>query len=445
MEVKDVFIAPIFLLLLYVLANYLRSRLTSPQDRRYFMPAFWAKIGGGFAFQIIHIAFYQWGDTFNYFRHARWIVRTFWNSPGNGLALWMHVDTYQYELQNIIDMMWWYDSPAEYTVVRVAALAGVVTFDCYTCQTFVFGFLSFLGSWSMFRTMCRIYPQLMPKLAISVLFIPSVVFWGSGLLKDPLCLSALGFLFTAFYDGLILRQRVTRAAIMGFAAAWMLFTIKRYILFSFVPPAMIWVFMANGARIRNRLARKVLLPILTIAGCLVAVFVTSQLTENDSHYSIDKVGERTKITADYILRMSEKDKGSGYSLGELDGSIGSMVRLAPQAVNVALFRPYLWEVHSPIMLLSAIESLFFLIFTLRLFLRNGLIRTFRLAAGSPLATFCFGFALFFAFAVGIASNNFGTLARYKIPLMPFFLVGLYVVQYEAERARHEALRRFAIA
>ena len=29
-----------------------------------------------------------------------------------------------------------------------------------------------------------------------------------------------------------------------------------------------------------------------------------------------------------------------------------------------------------------------------------------------------------------ASTNFGALVRYKIPLMPFFFVGLYIIYYK---------------
>ena len=42
--------------------------------------------------------------------------------------------------------------------------------------------------------------------------------------------------------------------------------------------------------------------------------------------------------------------------------------------------------------------------------------------------FCFIFAITFAFAVGISSYNFGTLVRYKIPFMPFYLSGLFIME-----------------
>jgi hypothetical protein len=38
------------------------------------------------------------------------------------------------------------------------------------------------------------------------------------------------------------------------------------------------------------------------------------------------------------------------------------------------------------------------------------------------------FALVFGASVGIISNNFGTLVRYKIPLIPFYVGALYILQ-----------------
>jgi hypothetical protein len=39
------------------------------------------------------------------------------------------------------------------------------------------------------------------------------------------------------------------------------------------------------------------------------------------------------------------------------------------------------------------------------------------------------FVLILAFGVGTNSGNFGTLVRYKIPLIPFFLSSLFIMRY----------------
>ena len=77
------------------------------------------------------------------------------------------------------------------------------------------------------------------------------------------------------------------------------------------------------------------------------------------------------------------------------------------------------------MLLTALESLGFLMLTCYIVLKRGT-SIFR-AFGNPDVAFCLVFSLVFAFAVGISTFNFGTLSRYKIPIMPFFLMALTLI------------------
>jgi hypothetical protein len=57
---------------------------------------------------------------------------------------------------------------------------------------------------------------------------------------------------------------------------------------------------------------------------------------------------------------------------------------------------------------------------------------------NPTVAFCLGFSLIFAFAVGVSTYNFGTLVRYKIPMLPFFIIALILVD---DLAKHERLKR----
>ena len=280
-------------------------------------------------------------------------------------------------------------------------------------------------------TLVKICPQLYKELAIASFFIPSVFFWGSGLMKDSLCLGALGWVFYCFYKGAIQKRALLQSVLLGGFAAYSLVVIKVYILLCFLPAALLWVFDENGDRIKNKVVKFVAKPLLISMGLGVAFFAATNLTKGDDHYDIDKIGARSKITADYLYEISVQQNGSAYTLGQLDGSIGSMVKLAPQAVGTSLFRPFLWEVHNPVMLLSALESLFLMGFTIRIFWRTGVFRTFLVVAQTPVLILCFVFTLSFAASVGITSNNFGTLVRYKIPMLPFYLAGLYILQNAA--------------
>src|SRR6185369_14661236 len=150
------------------------------------------------------------------------------------------------------------------------------------------------------------------------------------------------------------------------------------------------------------IALKILMaPFIVAIFLFTAYYSVTKVGEGDSKYSINKLAETAKVTAYDIRYQTGADAGSGYELGELDGSFSSMLRLAPQAINVSLFRPYLWEVKNPLMLLSAIEAPIFLSITLFILLKRK--RPLLRSLSNPIAVCCLAFSLSFAFAVGASS------------------------------------------
>jgi hypothetical protein len=111
----------------------------------------------------------------------------------------------------------------------------------------------------------------------------------------------------------------------------------------------------------------------------------------------------------------------------------------PLAVNVTFFRPYLWEAKKVLVVLSAIEAFIFLFLTLKLLFTISLARIWKTIAGDPTIQFCLVFAIIFAFAVGISSNNFGALSRYKIPCLPFYALALILIHYKNKPASKKFL------
>ena len=429
MDLKDLLLTPLYLGLIYAVAFAVRGQVTNIYTRKYFIPALSMKLIGAIALGLIYQFYYGGGDTFNYFIHSSLMYEAFGDSFAVGLKLLTSNGERLPEFAKYTaNMFWWQPDSTELVIVRIATVLGMFCFNTYTIVGLFFACISFSGMWAMFMTFAKIRPQVYKQLAIAVFFIPSVFFWGSGLMKDSLCLGALGWLFYAFYQGAIQKKRLLKSVIVGGLAAYLLYVTKVYILLSFLPPALVWVFNENSQRIKNAAVRMIAKPFLLGAGALVAVFAMSNLTEGNDSYDVDKIGKKSKITADYLYQVSVQQEGSAYTLGEQDGTIEGMVKLAPQAIIVALFRPFLWEARNPVMLLSALESSFFLFFTLRILFRVGASRFFGSIARTPILVLSFVFALVFGASVGIISNNFGTLVRYKIPLIPFYVAALYILQ-----------------
>ena len=428
MELKDLYITPFYLAIIYLIAYGIRSSVTNVYTKKYFIPALSVKVIGAITLGILYHTLYG-GDTNNYYKQAGIVYHAFGDSFAAGWELVTTSGDVTPAISKYTDQLLWFGhGNNEYFVIRVAAVLALLSFDTYTVIAVFFAAITFSGMWVMYMTFVKLRPQAYKELAIAVFFLPSVFFWGSGLLKDSLCIGALGWLFYTFYRGAIERKNMLRCLLVGASAVGVIFAMKVYILLAFMPPALLWVFNENSSKIRNTAVRWLSKPLFLGVGTVVALYAFTQLAAADERFNVDKIGAQSKQTSEYLQQKSQSEQGSGYNIGVQDGTIGSMVKLAPQAIVVSLFRPFIWEARNPTMALSALEALYFLVLTLRILWRVGLVKTFSAISRVPVLSLCFVFSLIFAISVGVSSGNFGTLVRYKIPLMPFYLSGLYILQ-----------------
>jgi hypothetical protein len=432
-DLRDFIVTPFVLIAAYAIAYYLRPRLCDGTTLRYYFPALTVKILGALAVGIIYQFYYRGGDTFHYHTHGSRVVwQWFTENPTAGLDLIFSGNTdlpYKYASQ-----ITFLRDPSSFFIVRLAALCDLLTFSSYAGTAVIFAFGSFFGLWCLFRTFYELFPHLYNRIAISTLFVPSVVFWGSGILKDTVVLACLGVL-TWTIKKLFVDRKFSVSGYIGLMVSMtMIFFIKKYVLLCYVPVAIFWIYAGNLQQIRSQMLRALLLPVIIIITGISGYYAIRKVGENDSKYALDKIARTAQATAYDIAYFSGKGAGSTYTLGELDGSFGSMISHLPQAVNVSLFRPYLWEVKNPLMLLSAIEAFMLLVITVFLFVRTPL--SFLKSLRNEHIWFCLVFSIAFAFAVGVSTYNFGTLNRYKIPLMPFYLLALTMIADYLKSARN---------
>ena len=431
----DLLIAPLMLGLVLGLGYYLRPRFTDQTISPYFMWALLGKVGGALAVGFIYQFYYGGGqpsgDTFNYHQNAGIIYQAFGDDPTVGLRLLLAKGEYTPEIFTYATRMYWFRSPTEYFIIRIIAVLGLVTFHSYAAIAILFAALSFTGVWAMYRTFYKFYPTIHFQLAIAILFVPSVVFWGSGILKDTITLGALGWATWALVRVFFERKKLITSGLILLLALYTIYSIKIYIVLCFLPAAVMWVFLSYSSQISSPAIRWMIAPFVIIIIAAIGYYAILKIGEDNSQYALDKVSETAEITARYLAYIGESQGGSVYTLGDYDFSPAGMIRKFPLAVNVTLFRPYLWEAYNPVMLLSALESFGTLLLTLYVIYRAGLFRALRLFTSNPIILFCLLFAIAFSFAVGISTYNFGSLVRYKIPMFPFYLSGLFIIWFHA--------------
>jgi hypothetical protein len=421
-----------------------KSRYKNSVVAQYFIPALVVRLIGAFLTACLYQYYYGYGDTTWYYFGTLDIANAFFTkgfSTGMEMLLYPY-EMYSEEAKSNITIFLFFRNPSMLAVVKTGALFGFLTFGSFIGSSFGITCIAFIGSWMLYRVLQDIYPHLHRELAIAILFVPSVCFWGTGLMKDPLSMGGVGMfvygLYFLFYKpgarGLALPLI---ALIIGLYYS---IVVKAYIAVAVVPAAIIWLSLMYKNKIKNKTLQALSIPLLLAMGIGFGGIALQQVS---STFKLEDIALEAAKTQWWIALNSELDGGMGYSLGVMEPTVSGMLKKAPAAINVALFRPYPWEARKIIVIPSAVESMFTLFFTFFVFFKIGFFKTFVEMAKDPTVLFCLIFAVIFAFAVGFSSMNFGALARYKIPALPFYFSALVILL--DTKGREARIAAFAIS
>ena len=435
----DCLVCPIYAGAIFLFASQIRDRILSNSPlKKFFTPALALKIFGSIASALVYQYYYQGGDTFNFYTSASYINSITFDNLEDALLLQTDMPIIRYPQlwvhQPYLDFV--FDSPSWF-VVRMITMCSYFTFDTYMGTGLFFAVFSFYGSWRFFTLICKMYPDLKEQFFYCVFAVPSVVFWGSGVFKDTLTMSALLLFLFHTYNIVIERKSILRNLPGLFISFTIVATIRSFFIVLIIPSFALWYFVSVRDKIRNKLLKMISLPILLVVAVVFASFGLTRLTSGSGELSREALTEKSKGFQSWHSELG----GSSYTLGDIDYSNTGIMLKMPEAINVTLFRPYVWEAHSFFQLIAALQSLYFAYFFIKILIQTRLTGFFVYLLGDSLAMFSFFFSLLYAFVAGFTSFNFGALDRYKIPCLPFFLIALILVNYKFKKGGIDSANR----
>lgn len=437
LSVSDLVIPPLLILVITMHSLYVKNKNIRYNDAyRYYLPGLLVKIFGSIAICLVYTLYYSSGDSTGYFEQGRSIYNLLYKDPNYFFEIVFQgptIENYSYMDENttFVDYHVWRSDYHAMYISRLIAPFYLFTFNSFLGITILLCWACYSGVWKLYLLFCEQFPAIKKELAISILFIPSVVFWGSGLLKDTITLACVGWYSFGFYYVLIKGRYRIPNILMILLSAYLLIALKPYILVAILPGSILWLSYDKISKTNNKAIRTVIAPLLIVAGIGGGFYALSSLGSVLGDYSMDTVLERAVVVQKDL--KSSYYGGNSFDIGDFDANVGSVILKSPLAINATLFRPYLWEVRNPLMLLSALESSYIFILTLGLVLRLKVFGFFRFIWENPLLLFSVMFSLFFAFSVGLSTPNFGALSRLKIPCIPFFVASLFVLRHLYEK------------
>jgi len=442
--ILDIIISPIYLIIIYVISRMIQKRrIDERPEYSIYLKALTAKISGGIALCLVYTIYYGGGDTTQYFTDSLIVNKLLFKNPVAGVDIifkGLSRDKLYYFDAEIGYPAYWRD-PSTSFVVQITTFFTMLGLRSFIPTTILVSWVSFIGIWNLYRVFLNEFPKMAKQMSIAVFFIPSLLFWGSGILKDTITLSATGFFVYAFYSTFIIRRNVIRSLIMLFLAGYVIITVKAYILIALLPGALIWLTGSILSGIKGKFVKYAMTPLFLIFALGGAYILLMNMGSSLGKFSADQILERAVISQRDL--KSDWYRGNSFDIGEFDSSIGSILSVSHKALAAGAFRPFILEANNLMMFISGLENLFFLFLFIRVLWLTKVVGFFRYFVGHPLLSFSLIFSVFFLFSVGLSTSNFGSLVRYKIPAIPFFAASMYIITAEEKRKRLSKKFEFA--
>lgn len=318
-----------------------------------------------------------------------------------------------------------------YTLLGTSRLAGYAMFSW-------FGFIGLLFAYRAFRTAVaggdnRLY-------AVLVLLLPSLLFWPSGIGKEAWMMLGLGVASYGAARYLTSQRGGITRLVLGLWAAAM---VRPHVVLLFL--AGLGVAAAYRPTRFERSLRSVMGPItkvVVVLGVVVAFAVVTQSSEERFGVGQERRADSLVGVRDYTTQQSTQG-GSEFEATPVNSPLDF-----PVGFVSVLYRPFPFEARNGQMMVSAIEGVVLLGFTLKR--RRSIIAGLKEWRTSPYVTVAASFMVGFVWAFS-SFGNFGILVRQRVQVYPFIFVMLCLPQVRRQgraaaraavaRARRTAARR----
>jgi len=434
----------LLLLLVFFISGYIkRKNLARFPEYRYFLWGLWAKIGGGLFFAAVYIFHYGQADTTSYYECARAFCNLFESNFSDFLVVYTGEGSE--EVKSIFTRetgapMWYMFGDAKTrTVIKLLVPFLLIGGKSYFITTVLISVFTYGGLWRLYRMFTSYFPREAGHLAIGILFMPSVIFWGSGILKDSFTLAATCYFIVATNLIISRKGNVILRWLMLIASGYVILSIKPYILIILLPGTMVWFFYSKIKKIRNKYFRYIIVPFTYVSIITGSYFMLTQMSGALGKFAPEKA-LNTAVIIQNDLKQEYYD-GNSFDIGEFDATPLSIARKIPPAVEAGLFRPYIWESKNIVMILSGLENLFMLGITIVVLFSIRRRVLYKLIAENPVIMYSIFFSIVFAFMIGLTTSNFGALVRFKIPLIPLYMASMLIMLSHLRITKGEGKRR----
>lgn len=461
------------LFLVIFLAFYFFSAKNGELKSWDFSIGYTVKVLAGMFFLMIYSNHYGNGtlsaDAGKFLDESRILRNVFFHSPSDYFKLLFGLDNSKELILKYLQETHHWDANSQLlindnrNILRLHSLIQFISFGYVYIHLLFFSIISFFGSYHFYKGVKEWVAIPKRLLFWGLLLIPSVLFWSSSILKEPLMLLGFGLLV----NGILGENSVKKRWSLIVPGIFLLIMFKPYVILSAIPALLFFVltklfkrkqlllssitfiiFIAVGLLLFGGLRTKVIETLsrkqydfinvskggIHLRGDTCFYYVKPELMSNvelhvEDEYAI--VHKPTKVDIliskdlsmpqQTILQPSDRiytvpfyqDKCSSYiEVTRINNSFTNLLKNIPEALVNSLFRPFFGDPGSNLKFFAIIQTLL-----LNLFLIFAIIKRRQLDVTTRnIVLSLLIFAVTLATVIGWVTPVLGAISRYKIPI-----------------------------
>jgi hypothetical protein len=268
---------------------------------------------------------------------------------------------------------------------------------------YVFSWLAFLATLGFYRAFCVTFPEgNHRRYALSVFFLPSLLFWTAGISKETMMYLSVGLM--AYGGARVLAHQRGGAVLLVVGAIVGVYVRPQELLLFMAAFVVAGLFRPRNVERSFRGIRRLSVMALQAVLLLAAVSLSQQLAKHAPVFNLNQ--------------LAKNNVGQSSSLHYHPGPSGY-----PRDIYTVLFDPLPINAHGSTQRLAAFENtviIFLFLTSFRRFWHLG-----RACFTRPYVLLCVMYSVSFPYAFA-ALNNLGLIDRERVLLLPFLLVPLCI-------------------
>jgi hypothetical protein len=390
----------------------------------FFWPALALKLLAGISVGLIYKYYYTTGDTWNFFRDAIKLTDAIKDNPQGLVGFFWSND-----ISAGGQVLAHYQSRSLY-MVKWTAIFNLIDGNNYWLTSLYFSFVSFACMWVLYKTLRNNFPELRLEAAVALFFIPSIVFWGSGIIKESLAMAALCVMTTFFLRWTNNRSAMVFPLIASLFSLWILWSLKYYW-------AAMWLIAAVPFVVTELLSGRIvwIAQNKKLTWSLTLVLAISGVSLLHPNFNFNQVLDVIVSNHNAYTKISDPEEVIHYY--DLQPHAFSIFINAPWALVSGVFRPFILEAGTVLQIAAAVENLILLI----LFAMT----CFRLSKANInwnlLHLIAISYIVLLAIFLALSIPNFGSLSRFRVGFTPFLWFMLLSASGVLSRLKFLKLRR----